>query len=620
MTRNDSGARSGLAVLVITLALMGTLYVVRYYYFVHHLSQFEVISLASYERPSFPHLSEREGLHLGWAHTDADHPQSSYANAQRQKEAGTVRIGIFGDSFVEGIEAEYGFDFPSLLQRRLHESGFERVEVLNFGVRSYGVHQSYMLWSYLGRQYGLDYVVIMPFQWHEERDSSFLYHYNSLGPVHARYILEQDKLRLVSVIGETHEEANRAYHTLVPPLQYIRYDDKAPMFLRVLMPMQRKITLNPFYYRLFHKTQEILETYSVLLKKLGEEAKSVIVICSDKAICELNNSVRAENLYFMESQVWDIVNRAPGLYYAPLGHLSALGNQLRAHELYSLLVGKRSARCDVIEMSFSEQQPQSRVPNTLPLYEYNDISVNISNRPVASFVVHGQDAPPHKFSESLDIQGQKIAALLWTKANREIKFIPVTFRLSGKEEVFLSLRLDDESVMIPIGTIDNSDGVIGRLAITGNDDTQGSAVTSTGRKVSWNGDFLDQITVRASGQVEDVAILVGDGSRVALRGSVAESIPKRIARKVLRGEQRILFSPAAGEFAYLRGKAGQSLDVDKIGKSGTLDLALTRRSGEVDRARILSYYKTTARCSPSDRVYPNHLTIPPGRLKANTAA
>jgi hypothetical protein len=610
MNTRSLRSRSGWALLAATLSVMAGLYLVRYYYFVHHLVQFDVLTLPSYKQPIFPKLSERQAINLGWAHTEEQHPKTSYVTASQTKGPGKVRIGIFGDSFVEGIETEAGFDFPSLLQRKFRESDSRNVEVFNFGVRSYGVHQSHLLWDYLGRNYDLDYVVMMPFAWHDERDSSFLYAYNSLGPVHARYILENGRLRFVPVIGQTRADADRVYNRLLTPWQYVHYDDKAPIFLRALMPIDRKFTINPFYYRLFDKREEIFRTYELLLRNLATQARNVIIICNDQDICRLETSVKGDNVYFLRSWVSKYTKHAPSLYAAPLGHLSALGNQLRANELYFLLVGERNAPCDVIELSPDETvKALSSGPG--PLYEAQGVSANIASQSVASFVMHAGNAPAWNFSEDVDFRRQKIAALLWTKINRDIAFIPTGFLLSQNvEQIFLSLGTAGDRMLIPIGNVHASGGVIGKLEITGSDETEHSFVSKLGKKVSWSGDYFHAITVWADAQIDDVAIVLGDESRAILKGT-AEALPKRIARSVLRSQQRFFFEPAMGKYIHLRAKNGQSADINKIEPSGTLDLIVADNEHAVGRYAIVSYRKSTGLCGPADRPYSKIITRPP---------
>src|SRR5215471_5847436 len=90
--QNLSTSVSGPIVLLITLTLIGTLYLLRYTYFVRHLALYDIADLPSYIEPDFPKLNALEMANLGWAHTTAHHPKSSYINIERRKPPGTQRI------------------------------------------------------------------------------------------------------------------------------------------------------------------------------------------------------------------------------------------------------------------------------------------------------------------------------------------------------------------------------------------------------------------------------------------------------------------------------------------------------------------------------------------------
>ncbi|MFH1404156.1 MAG: hypothetical protein ABIH11_07815 [Candidatus Altiarchaeota archaeon] len=67
----------------------------------------------------------------------------------------TLRVGLFGDSFIYGAEVPYGQSIGSHL-----EDSLPHVEALNFAVGGYGIDQSYLMWVYRGSNYSLDVVII----------------------------------------------------------------------------------------------------------------------------------------------------------------------------------------------------------------------------------------------------------------------------------------------------------------------------------------------------------------------------------------------------------------------------------------------------------------------------
>lgn len=143
---------------IIIVILITTFYLLRYEHLLHKLRY----STPSYKERVFPKLTAAQSLMLGGGQKYY-HPKSSYIGFPQHKKPGTIRIGIFGCSFVQGAEIAKGHDFPSLLQNRFNCAGIKNVEVINFGLTGRGVHHMFMFWEFLGKDYNLDYVVFMPF-------------------------------------------------------------------------------------------------------------------------------------------------------------------------------------------------------------------------------------------------------------------------------------------------------------------------------------------------------------------------------------------------------------------------------------------------------------------------
>ena len=148
------------AVLVsLVVVALGLGYVARYHSFVRSLHGYDVAIQEAFAEQTFPLLDRHQVTQVGMAHRPGARPANSYTLVERQKTFGTMRIGVFGCSFVKGSEAEAGQDFPSHLQRLFDEDGGREVEVVNFGVGAFGVQQSYLLWQYLAADFDLDAVI-----------------------------------------------------------------------------------------------------------------------------------------------------------------------------------------------------------------------------------------------------------------------------------------------------------------------------------------------------------------------------------------------------------------------------------------------------------------------------
>ena len=75
-----------------------------------------------------------------------------------QSKPGTLRIALFGDSFVYGSEVKYSDTWAFGLARAL-EASAGSVEVLNFGVPGYGTDQAYLRWTHAGARFKPNLVI-----------------------------------------------------------------------------------------------------------------------------------------------------------------------------------------------------------------------------------------------------------------------------------------------------------------------------------------------------------------------------------------------------------------------------------------------------------------------------
>jgi hypothetical protein len=77
-------------------------------------------------------------------------------------DTGVIRIAVFGDSFTHGNEVDNTETWPAQLEKLLIEAGYN-VEVLNFGVMSYGTDQAYLHWERDGKPFQ-PHIVLMGIQ------------------------------------------------------------------------------------------------------------------------------------------------------------------------------------------------------------------------------------------------------------------------------------------------------------------------------------------------------------------------------------------------------------------------------------------------------------------------
>lgn len=76
------------------------------------------------------------------------------------KPRGTIRIAVFGDSFVEAMQVPRAENYCSLLEKQLTARLNRPVQVLNFGVSNYSLAQDYLRYKTLAKKFQPDLAII----------------------------------------------------------------------------------------------------------------------------------------------------------------------------------------------------------------------------------------------------------------------------------------------------------------------------------------------------------------------------------------------------------------------------------------------------------------------------
>jgi hypothetical protein len=106
------------------------------------------------------------------------------------KPAGLCRMGIFGDSFMFGLESDLRDTFAYQLEKRLRERGIP-VQVLNFAVGGFGTAEMLRTYEAFGRKFDLDVAL---FSWDisdlndNVRSQLFRLHDDALEPANPAYL------------------------------------------------------------------------------------------------------------------------------------------------------------------------------------------------------------------------------------------------------------------------------------------------------------------------------------------------------------------------------------------------------------------------------------------------
>jgi hypothetical protein len=577
--------------LIFTSSILLACWYIVYRHYVTHLESYAEKSSPSYKRPEAPGLRPSEILNLGWAHYQENHPDNSYFLFPEEKKKGAIRIGVFGCSFVHGTEAARGHDLATLLVNEFKNAGYGNVEVINFGVDGYGVHQAYMIWEWAGKRYDLDYTIFLPMEIHESRDRSFVYQNRNYVPVHGRYILDKDDVRLVPVAGSTQRDAEEKYFGFIPPWRYLRYDEKMPVTLFSLIPDKGREAFNPLYYRpLAARKQEILETYRRLFTHLGNDARNAVIVAQDDDIAGLEKKVAAPHLLFLNSTASRYRNSF--LYRAPGHHYSAMGQQLQAVELFDFLTGKKNATFEWLKLEKNTGTAPS--PQMFkPLCEYDHIQVGIDNTAAAHFGLptEGNCTGEPRCHKVLDFKKSEIASLLLETDGAIIRYAPMTSPLKDGGDASITFKAGLENVKIPIGTLKAWGGIVGSMSIISPPYTFTHQVSRYAPEVMLeNRNMPEFVTIKGVGaKIRDLSVAIDD--HTALRGKECQE-QKNInffrRALVLRTEALLLkryqLLPSTGDYSYLKEGAGEYIAVRSLAENeGEVQLLLYDREGAVSK-------------------------------------
>ena len=452
----------------------------------------------------------------------------------------------------------------------------------------------FMMWEYLGRHHNLDYTIFYPFDYHIHRDRTFNRYPQRFCRPHGRYIINGADLQLPNVPGRTRNEACFLYHSIFTPWEYIRYDEHAPTFLRVLLPTGRQFKFNPFYYNRMEKKEEILTTYKMLFDKLATAANHPIVVCNDPIICGLREKVSSA-VYFFESPIKKHVNKQLSLelYQAPKAHFSALANEMRARELFLFLTHRSQPVVKALTLSLKSDFTLENLEKPSPLYQYEGVRVSINGALVSNFVIPVQKGLKRYLSQDLDFKGNSIWSVLWSGSPEGLSFIPTVFPVKNRDQIFASFKIDQKVVRVPIGHIEAQTSILGKLSLK----TEGRIISPASGKWSLHFDptHLRDVTLISRGELEDMKIELGENHNVILWGKEEMETNQTFmnALNTLLHRPKIVkweLHPVIAEHAFLRAKAGTFTLADHdLPESGTLDVLVTKKNGETSAYPMTSY-------------------------------
>jgi hypothetical protein len=574
---------------VAVVAALAVGYAARYQRFERSLDAFDIARQDGFANQDFPLLDRHQVTQLGIAHRPGFRPTSSYTNFKRSKPAGVTRIGVFGCSFVQGSEAGPGQDFPSALQRLFEASGRSDVEVLNFGVGSFGVQQSYLLWQYLAADFDLDVTIYNLYGFHRQRDDTFVMLDRTYAPVHARHVLDGGSLRLVEVAGGDRREAAERYFRIRPTWRYLRYEAKAPPQVRALLPSGRDVP-NPLYYRR-DGDAEIAELYARIFADMAASSRRFLVLCNDDTSERLLDgaaatprleTVRATT----EADTW----RRSEVFRAPKNHPSALGYEVLAREVHAVLVGADTVGLPNIEASAGCPVPASIEPS-LGLAAFDEMALTLAGLPAGTFVAAIDDRNVVPYSS----RAHGARAVLDLSRGRTPQFIATREPLV-EGAVRLRFTIDGLPAEVEVGRVrfvgSGHVGVLDRPWA----DIAGNGWALVGRP---EGGTID-LELRTRGRVDDLRLDLGN--RTLLRGSLGAA--------VAAGPAAIQWSSAAGDLITTRGHPDQDPAAILAAGGGGWCISARVRSGDA-RSWCTRKWRLAETHIPVDGLSPPPLALHP---------
>jgi hypothetical protein len=295
-----------------------------------------------------------------------------------------------------GDEVSARHDYPSHLQRNFDQHGFERVQVLNFGNAWYGFSQIYVMWKNVAGRFSCDFILLLPMKFWSVRDTTFNHTYGlSPGYIHARLILENDEIRLISPIGETAKQRLGEYLRPIPHWRYLRYDRHPPNIFESMLPSGRTLP-NPFYYDRRSELEEAMEIYARIIQSMADDGAQVVILFNGRQR-DMYPSVMPVGSDGIGVVILAAPSRFP--YVAPARHPSSWGQELLAKAFFRILTGDLET---AVMLASTEDRTARVVGEPAPLYSFSQARVTYLGRR-AGYFVRADNQLQHRHDEQMGI-------------------------------------------------------------------------------------------------------------------------------------------------------------------------------------------------------------------------
>lgn len=170
-----------------------------------------------YPKSNLDYIRIKEGLFIGTTGSDG---RFGDRYTPDNKPEGIFRIGLVGDSYVQGTDVMTSMHFRKIMEDKLNEGHTnKRYEVVNLGRNNFNIPYSYHYYKNFGINYKLDHVLYFM----EERD----FNAESLNKLSTYYEAKDGKL------VENQEWKNTGMYNLLEPLEkhsVLKHYSSVPMF------------------------------------------------------------------------------------------------------------------------------------------------------------------------------------------------------------------------------------------------------------------------------------------------------------------------------------------------------------------------------------------------------
>ncbi len=564
-----------------TCLILFVIYLIVFNNYKKNLADYKWLTRGTKEQKEIAPLTQYDEVQLGFVQSLNHLPNSSYLNLPTEKPNGTYRIGIFGCSYVRGVGAAQGYDFPSHLQKKYQDIGSDSIEVINFGVGTYGMNRAFYIWNRLAKLYELDVVIFNIHRFHYERDRTFIFRQDSYGPIHGRYILEDGKLKYIAALGDSHAAASAGYYSPIPAWQYWRYEAKTPAPFRAFLPKGRELKKNPFYYHPDPES-EWKALYAAIFDSVAKATPRLILAVGDKQTLGFVEHLTAKNIEVLHMKAHELKREYKSIYEAFDRHPNGLGYQLIAEELYAYLLDSTNIQLPVL--SYGKQRLMSTAfhENWGNLIEVQKLYLGINGEELAVFTNSSLTLRNRGKRDKIiisDFDELGVKSLICVHTGNDYRFIP--FGESLTQKLNMTLQFDEDGQE----KVHHLTEVVPVTPFWGLTDSLNLVFKVDEKRIRLNlGRRKPLIVFSQQKNISKLTIKLGQ-----------TTIMEGKLESTKGGSQWFTLTPTIAPIINLRGSLDQKMDVNKIPSSGMIDLIIKYKNGKMKDIPFTSYQVDTLR-------------------------